>query len=375
MSTNENKADIPFLDMRKINERFRKEYHEVLDRIVDSGWYIKGKMLSAFEEEFADYCGVKHAIGVASGLDALELILLAGVELGTLQYGDEIIVPANTFYASILAIVNAGFNPVLVDPKPGSYLLTADVIADNIGLRTKVVMPVDLYGQVCDMDAINEVASENKLLVISDGSQSQGGAYKGKKVGNLAWATGISLYPGKNLGALGDAGAVCTNDTELANMIASLRDYGSSKKYYFEYLGKNSRLDELQAGFLSVKLRHLDDDNTRRREIAMRYINDINNVLISLPNEPENKLEHVWHVFVIRTPDREKLIDFLKSNGIDTLIHYPLPPHKQNALSDFGDESYPWTEEIHENILSIPISPVMTDEQVTRVIHCINDFD
>jgi len=331
-------------------------------------------MLSEFESEFAKYCNVKHAIGVASGLDALELILIAAAELGELEFGDDIIVPANTFYASILAIINAGMNPVLVDPKEGKYLLDADDIVANIGVRTKAVMPVFLYGQVSEMDEIIAVCEENSLLVITDGSQAQGASYKSKKVGSIGWASGISLYPGKNLGALGDAGIVCTNHTELAEMISTLRDYGSSKKYVFEYKGKNSRLDELQAGFLSIKLRHLDDDNKRRREIANRYLSELNNGAIDLPIGPSTPEQHVWHIFAIRTEDREGMITHLKNHGIGTLIHYPIPPHKQDALREFEDLKFGWTEEIHRTILSLPISPVMTDDEVTRVITAVNQY-
>ncbi len=366
--------DIVFLDMQKINDRHRDEFHQVLDRIVDSGWYIKGRMLSEFENEFSNHCGAKYSIGVASGLDALELILLAAVELGHLDFGDEVLVPANTFYASILAIINAGLIPVLIDPKKEEYLLTADRLEDYISVRSKAIMPVHLYGQVCDMDAIHEFAEKHQILVIADGSQAQGATYYGKSVGNLAWATGISLYPGKNLGALGDAGIVCTNDEELAKMIRSLRDYGSNEKYVFEFKGKNSRLDELQAGFLSVKLKYLDQDNQHRRAIAKRYLKEINNPKIVLPSTPKSEKEHVWHVFVVRTEARNELIQHLKKEGIHTLIHYPIPPHKQVALEEFSDLALPWTEEIHNTILSIPISPVMTTMQVDRVIKSLNDY-
>jgi dTDP-4-amino-4,6-dideoxygalactose transaminase len=365
---------IPFLDLKKLNTQYRDELIKACTRVIDSGWYILGKEVEEFEKEFANYCGTKYAIGVGNGLDALTLILRAYKELGILSDGDEVIVPANTYIATILAITNNNLTPVLVEPDIDTYLIDPDKIEENITSKTKAIMVVHLYGQTCEMDKINEIAKKYNLKVIEDSAQSHGAYYKDKRSGNLADASGFSFYPGKNLGALGDAGAITTNDDQLAEVLKALRNYGSRKKYENIYKGVNSRLDEIQAAILRVKLKYLDEEIERRRKIARFYLENIKNDNIILPKVREDN-NHVWHLFVIRTEKRDKLQKYLLYKGIHTLIHYPIPPHKQIAYKEWNDRSYPITEKISKEVLSLPISSVLTLEEAEKVIEAINEFD
>lgn len=364
---------VPFLDLKGINLKNASEIQEAMMRAFSSGWYILGNEVNEFEKEFANYCGVSHCIGVANGLDALILILRAYKELGVIKDGDEVLVPANTYIATILAISLNNLVPVLIEPDINTYNIDPKRIEEKINSRTKAIMPVHLYGRVAQMDEINEIAKKHKLIVIEDSAQSQGAIFKGKRAGSLGDAAGFSFYPGKNLGAVGDAGAITTNDSQLAETIYVLRNYGSQKKYVNRYKGYNSRLDELQAAILRVKLKYLDQDNQKRRQIAEFYLKNINNPKIILPTVT-NPEENVWHLFVVRTPEREKLIEFLGKNKIGSLIHYPIPPHKQEAYLDWNAHEYPITETIHREVLSLPISPVMSHKEVNKVVDIINTF-
>ena len=365
---------IKFLDLKKINEPYESAFQEKLKSVLTSGWYILGSEVAAFETNFAQYCGAKYCIGTGNGLDALVLIFKGYIELGKLQKGDEVIVPANTYIASILAILQADLVPVLVEPKIETYNINPDLISDRINSRTKAILAVHLYGQLADMDAINTIATRHSLIVVEDAAQAHGAkANQKSKTINQETATAYSFYPGKNLGALGDGGAVVTNDAELANVIQSLRNYGSKTKYYNDYIGINSRLDELQAAFLSVKLPNLDSDNDKRRSIARRYISEIKNDKIVLPFH-DNSKNHVFHLFVIRTNRRNELQNYLLQNDIQTVIHYPIAPHKQKALIGFNNLSFPIAEKIHEEVLSLPISPVMTFDEVDYIIEIMNKF-
>ena len=367
---------IPFLDLKKINEPYETAFQAKLRSVLDSGWYILGNEVKTFEEDFAHYCNSKYCIGVGNGFDALVLIFKGYIQLGKLQKGDEVIVPANTYIASILAIFQADLVPVLVEPKLETYNIDPNLITEKITSKTKAILVVHLYGQLVEMNAINVIAVANKLLVIEDAAQSHGASLevesqKSKvKSGN---AQAYSFYPGKNLGALGDGGAVVTNDQELSRTIQSLRNYGSETKYHNEHKGINSRLDELQAAFLNVKLSHLDSDNELRRAIARRYLNEIDNDKIVLPYwDLSNR--HVFHLFVIRTKKRTELQEYLHQNGIQTVIHYPIPPHKQKALVEWNNLSFPITEKIHDEVLSLPISPVLTAEEVDYIISILNRY-
>lgn len=360
---------VKFLDLHKINERFRSEIDGRIKQILDSGWYLLGEQDKTFETDFAKFCGTKHCIGCANGLDALNLII-RGFGFGQ---GDEIIVPANTYIASILAISENGCTPVLVEPDINTYNINPNLIEEKITDKTKAIMVVHLYGQAVQMDKIWELAKKYNLKVIEDSAQAHGALYKGKRTGNLSDASGFSFYPGKNLGCLGDGGCITTNDDELAGKIRAIANYGSHKKYCHIYKGINSRLDEIQAAVLDVKLPHLDDDNNRRRKIAKYYRENIKNPKIILPQTYDEKA-HVWHVFAVRTKNRNEFQDYLKQNDIQTLIHYPTPPHKQEAYKEWNNLSYPISEEIHNTIISIPISPVMTDTEIKRVVEVINAY-
>ena len=369
---------VEFLSLKKINLPYKKEMLETVERVMESGWYILGKEVSDFEKSFADYCGTTQCMGVANGLDALILILEGYKELGIIKNGDEVIVPSNTYIASILAISRAGLTPVLSEPDINTYLLDPTLIEEKITSRTKAILPVHLYGQLCDMDAINTIARKHNLKVIEDSAQSHGALYKNKRSGNLGDASGFSFYPGKNLGALGDGGAITTNDEQLAGVLKALRNYGSHVKYQNLYRGINSRLDELQAGLLSIKLRSLDKDNQARREIAQFYQDNISNKEITLPF-PEGtaitKLEfHVFHVFVVRTSNRKAFQQYLSDNAIQTIIHYPIPPHKQPAYAEWNHMEFPISERIHDEIISLPISPVMDKEECKKVVEIINNY-
>jgi dTDP-4-amino-4,6-dideoxygalactose transaminase len=365
---------IKFLDLKKINEPYETAFQEKLKSVLASGWYILGKEVQEFETSFAQYCRAQFCIGLGNGLDALTLIFKGYIQLGKLQKGDEVIVPANTYIASILAILQADLVPVLVEPKLETYNIDPSLIQKKITLKTKAILAVHLYGQLAEMDAINEIAHKNSLIVIEDAAQSVG-AIKNQKsvIKNLQSAVAYSFYPGKNLGALGDGGAVVTNDNELAKIIRSLRNYGSEIKYQNDFVGVNSRLDELQAAFLNLKLPNLDADNQKRRTIARRYLSEIKNDKIILPfwNLSDN---HVFHLFVIRTQNREDLQKYLAANTIETMIHYPIPPHQQKALQSWNDLSFPITKKIHHEVLSLPISPVMTMDEVSHVIGVLNKY-
>lgn len=364
---------IDFLNLKDINKQIISELKEASDRVIESGWYISGKELDSFERNFAEYCNVKHCLGVANGLDALTLTIRAWKELGRVREGDEVIVPSNTYIASILAISENGLKPVLVEPSEETFNINPGLIEEKITAKTKIILPVHLYGLLADMPAINKIAKDNNLLVLEDSAQAHGASLNGVKAGAWGDASGFSFYPGKNLGALGDAGAITTNDDELADVVRYIRNYGSKEKYKNEYKGVNSRLDELQAAFLSVKLRYLDEQTKLRRIIAETYLKEISNPLISLPylSNPE---QHVWHLFVIRTKNREKLHSYLKDLEIQTLIHYPFPPHKQNAYKEYKGLSLSLTEEIHREVLSIPISPTMSIAETNEVIKALNNY-
>ncbi|MDX9682570.1 DegT/DnrJ/EryC1/StrS family aminotransferase [Pseudomonas protegens] len=370
---------INFLNLQSINAVVRDELLEAFARVVDSGWYIGGKELSTFEKAFAEYCGVKHCIGVANGLDALVLTLRAWKEMGKLREGDEIIVPANTYIASILAITENNLVPVLVEPEEQSFNLCPKNAERAITPRTKALLPVHLYGQIVNMPAILELAKKYDLLVLEDSAQSHGASIDGRKAGSWGDASGFSFYPGKNLGALGDAGAITTNDDELAETLMALRNYGSHVKYQNLYQGVNSRLDELQAALLSVKLKNLDTDTEHRRKIAEVYLKGIDNPLISLPLRASTDVRafenHVWHLFVVRSAYRELLQSHLAHQGVQTLIHYPIPPHRQPAYADLAHLSFPLTEQIHEQVLSLPMGPTLTIAEAEAVVKACNSFN
>jgi len=364
---------IPFLDLKKNNQQYRGELIEAATNVIDSGWYIQGEQVKAFEKEFASYCEAKHCIGVGNGLDALILIFRAYKELERLEEGDEVIVPANTYIASILAITENRLKPVLVEPDEQTYNLDPKLIEQAITPKTKAILAVHLYGQLADMLEINKIAKKNNLLVIEDSAQAHGASIDGRKAGNWGNASGFSFYPGKNLGALGDAGAVTTNDPELAKTIRALGNYGSHKKYENLYKGVNSRLDEMQAAMLRVKLRYLDNEIAKRREIANYYLQNINNENIILP-KVRFKDDSVWHLFVIRTTKRDELQKYLLDNGIQTLMHYPLAPHKQEAYREWNDESYEISEQIHDEVLSLPISGIQSLEDTEKIVKVLNDY-
>ncbi len=360
---------INFLDLYKINERFREEIDARIKNVLDSGWYILGKEVKNFEANFAKFCGAKHCIGCANGLEALDLIVKAyGFSLG-----DEIIAPANTYIASILAISQNGCTPVLIEPDIETYNINPNLIEKAITSKTKAIMAVHLYGQVAEMDKISKIAKKHGLRIIEDAAQAHGAMYKGKRTGALSDAAGFSFYPGKNLGCLGDGGCVATNDDILAEKIRAIANYGSNIKYHNIYKGVNSRLDEIQAAILDVKLKYLEKDNARREEIAKLYINNIKNPEIILPKIID-KNSHVFHIFAIRTKERNRLQEFLKERGIQTLIHYPIPPHKQEAYKEWNNLHFPITEEIHNTILSLPISPVMTEDEAQKVVEAVNEY-
>lgn len=364
---------ISFLDLKSINSQYQQELKDACARVIDSGWYILGNELSQFEAEFSNYCGTKHAVGVANGLDALILTIRAWKELGKLKTGDEVIIQANTYIASVLAITENDLIPVLVEPDPSTYNLDPKIVRNAINSKTKLILPVHLYGQISPMPEIMEIAAEFNLLVLEDCAQAHGAEINGKRAGNWGDAASFSFYPGKNLGSLGDAGAITTNDDELEQALRALRNYGSHKKYENLYQGLNSRLDEIQAAMLRVKLQHIESETERRREIASRYCKEIKNKEIVLPewNDINN---HVFHLFVVRTKDRNRLAEYLEDNGIQTAIHYPTPPHKQKAYSEIYDFSLPLTEEIHNEVLSIPIYSTLTDDDVSYIIDLINGY-
>lgn len=365
---------IKFLDLQKITASYGAEIHEAVSRVVDSGWYLQGKENERFERNYAQYIGTKHAIGCANGLDALIWIFRAYIEMGVMQAGDEVIVPANTYIASILAITENGLKPVMVEPSMLTYQIDAARIEEAITERTRAVLIVHLYGQCAYNEKVGEICRRRGLRLVEDNAQAHGCIYNGKcKTGSIGDAAGHSFYPGKNLGALGDGGAVTTNDTQLADTVRALANYGSYKKYVFQYTGRNSRLDEIQAAILDVKLRHLDEAVAARQEVAKRYIAGINNPKIVLPTVLDFKA-HAFHLFPVRCEQRDLLQQHLADNGIQTLIHYPIPPHKQECYKEWNTMSFPITEQIHREELTLPISQVMTTEEIDTVIDAVNRF-
>lgn len=363
--------EVPFLSLKELNASYNPEIEQRIQKILNDGWYLMGNELSQFEVDWATYCGTKHAIGVANGLDALVLIFEAYKELGKLNLGDEVIVPANTFIASIIAIQRAGLIPVLVEPDETTFNLDPTKIEEKISDNTKAILAVHLYGQLADMKSLQAIADQHQLILIEDAAQAHGSEFGHQKAGNLSDAAAFSFYPGKNLGAFGDGGGVTTNDSKLAEIIASLRNYGSTEKYHHTYLGFNSRLSEIQAAVLSVKLKYLDEEIRARRAQSIRYRNEINNSKIQLPSVG-NESSHVWHLFVIRCENREQLKAYLDQCMIQTLIHYPIPPHKQECFSQWNDLSFPITEKIHEEVLSLPINSSLSDDQISYVIEKLN---
>ncbi len=365
---------IHFLNLRKLNQPFEVAFQKKMKQFLDGGWYILGNEVKQFETDFASYCSTKHCIGVGNGLDALVLIFKAYIHLGKLEKGDEVIVPANTYIASILAVLQADLVPVLVEPRLETYNINPEEIEAKITSKTKAILPVHLYGQLCEMKVINEIAQKHNLLVIEDAAQAHGSQFsENEKAGNLSNAAAFSFYPGKNLGALGDGGAITTNDDVLANVLFSMRNYGSKVKYENEIIGVNSRLDELQAAFLNIKLKQLDSENEFRRSMAKRYLSEIKNEKVIMPSWDLSQ-NHVFHLFVIRTSNRLELQNYLKENGIETMIHYPIPPHKQKALLDWKNLSFPITEKIHDEVLSIPLNSGLKASEIQHIITILNQY-
>lgn len=381
---------IKFLDIQKITQKYEPEISEAVNRVIKSGWYLLGSELTAFEDEYARYCGTKHCVGVANGLDALRLIFRSYIELGIMAEGDEVIVPANTYIASVLAITDNKLKPVFVEPDIDTFNLDISKIEQAISFKTKAIMVVHLYGKVCWNADLEHIAQKHKLKIIEDNAQAAGAYFvngnETKRSGSLGDASGHSFYPGKNLGALGDAGAVTTNNHDLAKTVRTLGNYGSNKKYINELKGLNSRMDEIQAAVLRVKLNHLDTDNQARRQVAKLYRQHINNVHVILPSlapdpaiskiktQNNNEITHVWHLFVIRSNKRDELQDYLLKNEIQTLIHYPFPPHKQGAYTEYNNLHLPVTENLHNTVLSLPISQVLNPDEAKRTAACINAF-
>ncbi len=359
---------IEYENLKKTNEAFFTEYEEKFRNFIESGWYILGSNVKKFEEEFASYLGAKYCIGVASGLDALILAL----DAFEFEKGSEILVPSNTYIATILAIIRAGLVPILVEPDIHTYNINPSLIEEKITPKTKGIMIVHLYGKSCDMDPILHICNKYGLALFEDCAQSHGAMYKGQKTGTFGVGC-FSFYPTKNLGALGDGGAIVTNDEKLAQKIQALRNYGSHIKYHNEYVGYNSRLDEIQAALLSVKLRHLDDINNHKRKLANLYLKNLRDHVIKPSVHPD--FHDVYHIFNIRHPQRDQLREFLLQNGIKTEIHYPIPPHKQKAMKGILKGSYPISEEIHATTLSLPIAYFHTEEDVIRVCEVVNRFE
>lgn len=360
---------IKFLDLEKVNNRFRTEINAAINRVLNKGWYLQGAENESFCANFAKFCGTKYALGVANGLDAINLIIRA-YGFGK---GDEIIVPSNTYIATILAISQNHATPILIEPDLNTYNINPELIEAKITPKTKAILLVHLYGQAVQMEKIWALAKKYNLKIIEDCAQAHGAIYKSKRVGNLGDAAAFSFYPGKNLGALGDGGAISTNDKALYEKIKAIANYGSDRKYHHIYKGVNSRLDEIQAAILDIKLQHLDKDNEKRREIAQIYLENIKNKKIILPKFYE-KTAHVWHCFVVRTQKRDEFESYLNKHKIQTIIHYPTPPHKQGAYKEWENESYPLSEEIHRTIISLPISPVMSQSEVQKVVEVVNEY-
>lgn len=365
---------IKFLDLEKVTAKYADEINKAATRVVNSGWYLQGKENEKFEKDYADFIGTKYCVGCANGLDALIWIFRAYVEMGVMKPGDEVIVPANTYIASILAISENGLVPVLVEPDMNIYQIDPEKIEEAITPKTKAILIVHLYGQCAYTDKIDELCKKYNLKLVEDNAQAHGCKFKGgKRTGSIGDAAGHSFYPGKNLGAFGDAGAVTTNDEELAKVVRAVANYGSTKKYVFKYIGRNSRLDEIQAAVLDTKLKHLEADNERRKDVAQMYINGITNPAVITPKVADRDA-HVFHIFPILSEKRDELQKYLADNGVQTIIHYPIPPHKQECYKEWNDRSYPLSERLANEELSLPISPVITDEEVKEVIRLINEW-
>nr|WP_255727808.1 DegT/DnrJ/EryC1/StrS family aminotransferase [Rhodohalobacter sulfatireducens] len=365
------------MSLKEVNRPYEDEIRKAINRVIDSGWYLKGEEVASFEQEFSDYIGVNHTIGVGNGLDALRIILRSYMEMGIMQEGDEVIAPAHTFIASILAITDNHLKPVLVEPDINTYNIDPDLIEEKITDRTKAIMIVHLYGSNAYTEKIGQLCEKYDLKLIEDAAQAHGAYYKSKRIGSLGDAAGFSFYPGKNLGALGDAGAICTNDTELAEICRALGNYGSEKKYVNSYKGLNSRLDEIQASILRVKLKGLDSDNQKRREVAKYYLNNIQNEHLILPKLSASALtakEHVWHLFVLRANKRADIMNYLKESGIQTSIHYPIPPHLQIGYSELNYLSLPLAEKISEEVFSIPICQSIIKQEYRQVAELLSEY-
>lgn len=364
---------IPYLSLQRVTNEHLVEIQQAVNKVIESGWYLQGQALQTFEKQYAEYIGTRHCVSCANGLDALTLILKAYIELGMMQAGDEIIVPANTYIATILAITANQLVPVLIEPRMDTFQIDDTKIEEAITERTRGIMLVHLYGRCAYTNLIGELCQKYHLKLIEDNAQAHGCRYNSnQRTGSLGNAAAHSFYPGKNLGALGDAGAVTTNDSELANTIRTLANYGSSQKYVFPYKGQNSRMDEIQAAVLSVKLRYLDADNARRSAIAQHYLSNIHHPLIALPQGCGE--DNVWHIFPILTPQRDKLQQYLLQQGIQTVIHYPIPPHQQGAYKEWNHSTYPITERIHEQELSIPLNQTLNDAEVNTIVNVLNSY-
>lgn len=366
--------DVKYLDLKRLNESFEPELTAEVARVVQGGWYLLGQENERFSKAFADYCGARFCVPTGNGLDALTMILLAYKQMLGWPDDAEVIVPSNTYIASILAVSRAGLQPVLCEPRLEDYLINPDFIEDLITERTKAIMVVHLYGRVCDMKPIMALADKYGLKVVEDVAQAHGVLYDGVRAGHLSDAAGVSFYPGKNLGALGDAGCVTTDDEALANYVRAMANYGSQEKYLNIMKGLNSRMDEIQAAVLCLKLKRLDADNEARRRVAQAYSEGIRNPLITLPTMPAEPSQNVWHVYPIRTPERNHLREYLSREGIETMVHYPLPPHKQQAYAEWNERTYRISERIHREILSLPMSPVLSDDEVRRVVDVLNSY-
>jgi dTDP-4-amino-4,6-dideoxygalactose transaminase len=365
---------ISFLDLKKINLEFEDELIEASIKVLKSGWYINGDNVEIFEESLAKYIDVKHIIGVGNGLDALRIILRSYLEMGILKDGDEILVPANTFIATVLAITDNNLVPIFIDVDINTYNLDFNLIEKNITYKTKAIIIVHLYGSVCWDDSLRNLADNYKLKIIEDNAQAIGAVYNNKKTGSLGDASGFSFYPGKNLGALGDGGAIGTNDDKLANVARALANYGSNEKYVHEYKGFNSRLDEIQAAFLNIKLKYLDKGNIIRQNIASYFLANIKNENIVLPKVNQYKERYVWHLFVIKSKSRDHLQKYLTNQGIQTLIHYPIPIWKQNAYKNYSNLKLMVSESLHSEILSLPISPILEISEIDKIIYSLNNY-
>ena len=365
---------IKFLELQEVTQKYSEEIHSAVSRVIDSGWYLQGKENEQFEADYSAYIGTQYTVGCANGLDALIWIFRAYVEMGVMKPGDEVIVPANTYIASILAISENGLKPVLVEPSIETYQIDDSKIEEAITERTKAILIVHLYGQCAYTDKIGELCKKYNLKLVEDNAQAHGCKFKGRHTGSLGDAAGHSFYPGKNLGALGDAGAVTTNDEELAKIVRAVANYGSQRKYVFKYKGRNSRLDEIQAAILDVKLKHLDGDNAIRKQMAKYYIDNITNPVIITPIVKDWDA-HVFHIFTIRCKRRDELQKYLSDNGVQTVIHYPIPPHKQECYKEWNNLSFPITEQIHNEELSLPMSPILTQEEVKEIVNLLNNFN